>query len=412
MFLFAQQPVSPPKFALVIGNGAYTNLSRLANPVNDANDITASLVVMGFDVEMVLNGTLEEMEAAVIRLNQKLTASPDSYSFFFYAGHGVQSNGENFLIPVDANIPSESFLRNRTISVQTVLDELNEARNTLNVVVLDACRDNPFGWARSGNRGLAIITGQPADSIIVYATSAGQRAMDGDGRNGVFTTQLLKNLMTPNLEVNELFRRTGADVSESSNREQIPAIYNQFFGVAYLGSVSEEALAAAYRPSPAPMRPVQPSVIGGNTATSKNAKLWTVGASAGSAFSAPWLIFTIRGTIAPFNYSFLELGMDFGLFSGVSGVGYFSVFPFIHYSFFLPINDRMGWYAGMGGSYLFGKLYYPEGDVKRNVFAFEAITGLSLFGFLDVSYTMRTNFKTVNHKISAGYTYRFGYKTK
>jgi len=117
-----------------------------------------------------------------------------------------------------------------------MLDELNDSGNSLNVVVLDACRDNPFGWGRSGGRGLATPSRQPADSIIVFATSAGQTASDGRGRNGLFTSQLLPNLTTPGLEVTEVFRRTGADVAEASRRQQIPAVYNQFFGTAYLGS--------------------------------------------------------------------------------------------------------------------------------------------------------------------------------
>ena len=92
------------------------------------------------------------MDEAVVRLKNRLSASSDSYGFFFYAGHGVQSGGENFLIPVEANIPSENALKSRAVSVQMVLDELNDARNSLNVVVLDACRDNPFGWNRICNQ--------------------------------------------------------------------------------------------------------------------------------------------------------------------------------------------------------------------------------------------------------------------
>ena len=405
--LFSQE-AAVQKYALIIGNGSYAGLSPLANPVNDADDVAAALSEMGFTVDKILNGDLETMESAVIRLQNRLKEAPKSYGFFFYAGHGVQSNGDNFLIPVNASIPGESFLKNRALSVLTVLDVLNEARNSLNVVVLDACRDNPFGWARSSSRGLAVLPGQPADSIIVYATSAGQRAGDGVGRNGVFTTQFLKNLTTPGLEVNELFRRTGADVSEVSNREQIPAIYNQFFGIAYLGTASEEALANAYQP--APVRPsVQPLLppASGNRDTGREAKLWTAGASVGSAFNAPWVILTVRGTIAPFNYSFLELGLDAGFVSGISDIGYYSFFPFLHYSFYMPVKKLGGFYAGAGGGYMLARLSYPSGNVPVNVFAFEAITGFNFFGFLDVSYTLRTNFKAVNHKVSAGYTYRF-----
>jgi len=242
VFSFTQQ-----KFALVIGNGNYTDLGRLNNPLNDANDMEAALRNLGFTVEKVLDGSIDQMESAIIRLKNRLSVSKNSYGFFFYAGHGVQSGGSNYLIPAGARIPGENFLRERAVSVQSMLAELNDAGNELNIIVLDACRDNPFSWARSGSRGLTVVSNQPADSIIVYATSAGSTAQDGTGRNGLFTSQLLKHLNTPGVEVSELFRLTGADVSQASNRQQIPAVYNQFFGRAYLGSAS-----AANIPAPAP----------------------------------------------------------------------------------------------------------------------------------------------------------------
>ena len=232
---FAQQ-AAPPKFALVIGNGAYRHTTPLNNPVNDANDVAAALRTLGWNVTVISNAAQEQMETAIVTFKNRLTAAPNSYGFFFYAGHGVQSNGENFLIPVDANIQSESFLRSRAVSVQIVLDELNAAGNALNVVVLDACRDNPYSWRRSGTRGLSVVGHQPADSIIVYATSAGATAADGSGRNGLFTTHLLNNLRTPGLEVTEIFRLTMGDVARASNNQQRPAVYNQFSGLAYLGT--------------------------------------------------------------------------------------------------------------------------------------------------------------------------------
>ncbi|MDR2951666.1 MAG: caspase family protein, partial [Treponema sp.] len=225
---YAQQ-----KYALVIGNGNYTSLGKLRNPVNDAEDVAAVLSDLGFNVEKVLDGDLDRMESAVLRLKNRLSVSKNTYGFLFYAGHGVQSNGLNYLIPVGASIPSEGSLRERSMSVQWMLGEINDAGNELNVVVLDACRDNPFIWARSGSRGLTVIGNQPADSIVVYATSAGSVAQDGTGRNGLFTSHLLKNLKTPGLEVTEIFRRTGFDVSDASNRKQVPAVSVQFFGTAY-----------------------------------------------------------------------------------------------------------------------------------------------------------------------------------
>jgi formylglycine-generating enzyme required for sulfatase activity len=247
--LWAQQ-----KYALVIGNGNYTNITKLNNPVNDANDITVALQSLGFTVDKLLNASLDQMENAAIRLKNRLSASKNSYGFLFYAGHAVQSNGENYLLPVDANMQSESFLRQRAVSLQALLDELNDAENLLNVVVLDACRDNPFSWRRSGSRGLTVVGKLPVDSIIVFATGAGSTAADGTGRNGLFTGHLLNHLKTPGLEVTEVFRRTMGDVSRSSNNQQRPAVYNQFSGLAYLGSQP----ATIVQPAPTPQPVLQP----------------------------------------------------------------------------------------------------------------------------------------------------------
>ena len=248
-FSYAQQ-----KYALVIGNGNYTSFGRLPNAINDANDMTTTLQGMGFTVDKVLDGNRAQMAEAISRLKNRLSVARNSYGFVFYAGHGVQHNGMNYLIPAKADIPSANYLGDTSISVQTMLDELNDAGNELNVVVLDACRDFPAAWSRSMNRGLTVVANPPADSIIVYAASAGSTAADGTGRNGVFTGQLLKNLKTPGLEVAEVFRLTGADVSQVSNRRQIPAVYNQFFGKAYLGSRPVQP-----SPSPSPAPTVQPS---------------------------------------------------------------------------------------------------------------------------------------------------------
>ena len=251
-FSFAQQ-----KYALVIGNGNYANITKLNNPVNDANDMEAALKGLGFTVDKVLNGNLTQMENGIINLKKRLKGAKNSYGFFFYAGHGVQSGGENYLIPVDANIQTENFLRRQSIGVQEMLDELNDAGNELNVVVLDACRDNPFPWKRSGSRGLQVVGNQPADSIIVYATSAGSTAADGTGRNGLFTSHLLNNLKQPGLEVAEVFRLTMGDVVRASNSQQRPAVYNQFAGLAYLGSKPQAT--PVTQPVQTPVPAVQPA---------------------------------------------------------------------------------------------------------------------------------------------------------
>jgi len=400
------------KFALVIGNGNYTGLSRLANPVNDANDVAASLQKLGFTVDKLLNGSQEQMDSAVMRLKNRLSVSGDAYGFFFYAGHGVQSAGENYLIPVDANIPSENALRSRAVSVQMILDDLNDARNSLNVIVLDACRDNPFGWARSGTRGLSIVSRQPADSIIVYATSAGQRASDGEGRNGLFTSQLLRNLDDQSLEVVDVFRNTGADVAEVSGNTQIPAIYSQVFKRVWLGTQPEPGAiaSAAPRPSPQPL-PAAPERAQRppreRPPVDVSPRLWSVGASVGTSFVEPWVVGTLSGTIAPFDNVFIEPGVDIGFVSGESDVGYYSFCPFLHAGYYRPLSGAIGVYAGAGGSFMTASYSFPGGDLSESSFGADAFAGLRLFDMVNISFTVRTNFSAMISKVSAGYTHRF-----
>ncbi|MCX7788714.1 MAG: caspase family protein [Spirochaetes bacterium] len=240
------------RFALVIGNGNYEGMGKLANPVNDAEDMGETLSSLGFEVEVVTNAGLEQMEEAVLRLRNKLAGSPGSVGLFFYAGHGVQSGGENYLLPVDARINSESLLRTRAVPLQFVLDSLKEAKNKINLVILDACRDNPFSWARSSSRGLAVVGQQPPGSIVVYSTSAGRVAQDGTGRNSVFTEELIQHIRTPGIDISEVLRRTGEAVQNKTGGAQIPAIYSQFFGFLTLaeeGPTEEDTLLSNYLPS-------------------------------------------------------------------------------------------------------------------------------------------------------------------
>ena len=239
--VFAQQNATPQKFALVIGNADYTGISKHNNPVNDAADVAAALQGMGFSVDTVLNGDLDKMENAIDRYISRLSGNKETYGFFYYAGHGVQANGENYLIPVAADgITSNNHLRQRAVSVQTMLSNIERSGNELNIFVLDACRDNPFGWARSTSRGLTVVSA-PSGSIIMYATSANNVASDGNGRNGLFTSQLLNNLKTPGLSVRELFDKTGEDVLRASQGRQHPELSIRYFGAnaAYLGSKPE-----------------------------------------------------------------------------------------------------------------------------------------------------------------------------
>jgi hypothetical protein len=247
-----------------------------------------------------------------------------------------------------------------------------------------------------------MVAHQPADSIIVYATSAGQVASDGTGRNGLFTSQFLNNLNDHNLEINEVFRRTGSDVRRASAEQQIPAVYSQFFGVAFLGGQPGQA-GIPDRPIVMPFVP--PALH--DDSIQRDSHFWSAGASVGSSFSLPWLVGTLRVTLAPFPYSFLEAGFEYGMISGVNDVGYNSLYPYANYALFLPFSAAGGWYVGAGGGYLISELDYPTGKVSFNMFAVNFVTGVNIGNILDISYSLRTDFSTVIHKAALGYTYRF-----
>jgi len=240
--LFSQQNnLTPKKFALVIGNGNYTGQpwGNLRNAVNDAVDIKDALESLGFQVDFIRNGNLSQMQIAVINFKNKLrSASGSTYGFFYFAGHGAQDrNQHNYLIPADADTPSLNLLTQRALPVQFVMDELEEARNELNIIILDACRDIPTSLDRSGSRGLSVIGNIPKGSIVMYSTAANKTASDGGiERNGLFTGYLLKNLTTPGLTVYEILSRTGADVERATNGDQYPEIRQMYHETAYLGS--------------------------------------------------------------------------------------------------------------------------------------------------------------------------------
>lgn len=217
------------RVALVIGNGDYLSFTRLDNPTNDANDMAKTLDYIGFDVIKVLNASHEEMEDALEQFESKLT--PNSMSVIFYAGHGVQSKGENYLIPVSANIEKERQLKSRAMSASGLLGVLDKNSNGTNLVILDACRDNPLaGTSRSGTRGLAKIRQEPANTMILYATQANATAADGSGRNGLFTKHLLRAMRDSSKSFATMIDSTIAGVKKESGNDQRPAFYSSFTG--------------------------------------------------------------------------------------------------------------------------------------------------------------------------------------
>jgi YceG-like family/Caspase domain len=216
------------RVALVIGNSNYQNVTALPNPVNDASDISLSLKRLGFDVKTLTNAKFDDMRRALIEFGQKARGA--EFAVVFFAGHGMEIGGENWLIPVDAQLTTDLDVANETIGLQSVTRAVSNTTK-LGLVVLDACRSNPFlpkmqrtNLTRAVDRGLARI--EPNDNILVaYSARDGTTANDGSGRNSPFTSSLLKNIETPGLDVRFLFAGVRDDVMAATKREQQPFIY-------------------------------------------------------------------------------------------------------------------------------------------------------------------------------------------
>lgn len=210
------------RVALVIGNGAYESAGALPNPVNDASDIAIALKGLGFTV---LLGT-DLGQAGMVAKTQEFSAlaATSDVALFYYAGHGFQISGTNFLVPTDAAIGSPADVPQQTIAMQTILNAMDSAPG-LKLVVLDACRDNPFGAAigadTSDINGLARV-GTEADFMFVYATQPDNVAYDGTGRNSFFTEAMLSHIYTPGQDISELLINVRRDVLAATGGKQIP----------------------------------------------------------------------------------------------------------------------------------------------------------------------------------------------
>ncbi len=217
--VLAAPALAAKKVALVIGNGAYPE-APLKNPPNDARAIAATLKRQGFEVLLKENASKAQMNDIVADFGEKL-AEGDT-ALFFFAGHGMQVQGRNYLIPTDARITSEQRVRLETLDVEAVLDQMAAARARVSMVILDACRNNPFERRfRSIGGGLAQINA-PEGTMIAYATSPGKVAADGDGSNGLYTQELLKALGQPGLKVEDVFKHVRIGVARASNGLQVP----------------------------------------------------------------------------------------------------------------------------------------------------------------------------------------------
>lgn len=208
------------RVALVIGNAAYP-AGRLNNPLLDARAIASALRSVGFDVLAHEDVTYRGMRRAVAAFGEQMSGG--EVALFYYAGHGLQVSGKNYLVPVDAEIKSENYVAAETVELDSVLARMHEAKTRVNIVILDACRDNPFARRfRSPSRGLAFMDA-PAGTYVAYATAPGSVAEDGEpGKNGVYTSELLKVLHEPGLKLEDVFKRVRAGVLMRTNQRQNP----------------------------------------------------------------------------------------------------------------------------------------------------------------------------------------------
>ncbi len=221
------------KRALVIGNADY-EVSPLANPVNDAVDVEASLRRIGYETTLGLDLSANEL-ISTIQEFQGSISSGDSVVFYF-AGHGIQLGGENYLIPVNADLQDERDLEYQAVQVSRVARAIEEMGVEQSLIILDACRDNPFlSQSRGGTRGLSLASARTG-SMVVYATAPGQVAFDGEGRNGLFTSALLNHLETPGIEVHDMIREVRAEVASSTGNQQIPFATSSITEPMYLAS--------------------------------------------------------------------------------------------------------------------------------------------------------------------------------
>ncbi|MCP4699716.1 MAG: SUMF1/EgtB/PvdO family nonheme iron enzyme [Gammaproteobacteria bacterium] len=221
------QTQAEQRLALVIGNAAYRE-APLDNPVHDARDIAAALKKYRFKVYHRENLNQAEMEQAVISFARELHKG--GTGFFYYAGHGMQADNRNYLIPVGVQVRDPSQVRFKTVDAQWVTEIMEDRGTYLNIVVLDACRNNPFrSFFRSSSRGLARMEA-PGGTVIGFAAGAGEKAADGSERNGLYTGELLKAMKTPGLTIEEVFKEAAKKVFTRTKGKQQPWRHSSFNG--------------------------------------------------------------------------------------------------------------------------------------------------------------------------------------
>ncbi len=269
LLLFAAPAQAERKVALVIGNGAYQHVAPLPNPANDARLMAESLRSIGFELvggqALTDVATKAELDKAVRTFGEMIRGG--GVGVFFYAGHGVQVDGKNYLIPVGADVTSRAQIKYELVDADFVLDEMNESSTKVNLVILDACRNNPFAGRglRAVTPGLATVLA-PKGTLIAYSTAPGKTASDGNGKNSPFTTALARQLRTPGQRIEDVFINVGVEVEQATGGAQSPWQSNSLRGVFCLnGACGQQTASLApaapvAAPAPAPAPALAPSV--------------------------------------------------------------------------------------------------------------------------------------------------------
>lgn len=210
------------RVALVIGNSNYQNAPQLANPDNDAESMAQFLNSAGFEVVAATDLTQNDMLRVVQDFSAKVSArGPNTVAMVYYAGHGVQLAGENYLVPVDAKVSSQTELVNNSVRLVDVMSTLETIPSRMRIVILDACRNNPFPNVNDAGRGLAIVDA-PNGSIVGYSTAPGAEAQDGTGGHSPYTQAFLNVAREPNVPIEQLFKRVRLEVNQTTLGAQIP----------------------------------------------------------------------------------------------------------------------------------------------------------------------------------------------
>ena len=207
------------RLALVIGNQTY-NVRPLLNPRNDADDMSRALKNAGFEVIDVRDASLSQMRNAVRQFGDRLLTR--DVGLVYYSGHGIEVRGRNYFIPVNADIKRSDEIADQSLDVNLILEKMETAKKGVNILIVDACRDDPFGRSfRSSSKGLATMDA-PQGTIIAFATSPGKVAADGEGRNSPYTKNLIKTMQIPNLPIEQVFKQVRRAVQQETKNQQTP----------------------------------------------------------------------------------------------------------------------------------------------------------------------------------------------